>query len=74
MLYDADNSVRTSVTVPDLTGKTAAQATSTLKSLNLNISIDGSGTVLSQDTPKDSKVEEGTVIKVHLNSASKDSH
>lgn len=74
MLYDADNAVRTSVTVPDLTGKTAAQATSTLKSLNLNISIDGSGTVVSQDTPKDSKVEEGTVIKVNLKSVSKDSH
>ena len=74
VLYDEDNSVRTSVTVPDLTGKTAQQATSILKNLNLNISITGSGGVVSQDPAKDTKVEEGTVINVTLSSTNKDTH
>ncbi len=72
MLYDT--TTRTSTTVPDLTGKSASQATIALKNANLNISIEGSGTVVSQDPPKDSKVDEGTVVKVTLKSGSKDSH
>ena len=74
VLYDADNSVRTSVTVPDLTGKTLQQATSILKNLNLNISVTGSGGVVSQDPAKETKVEEGTVINVTLSSTNKDTH
>ena len=70
VLYDADNSVRTSVTVPDLTGQSASRATSILKGLNLNISINGSGTVISQEPAKDTKVEEGSVITVNLKSSS----
>ena len=70
ILYDADNSVRTSVTVPDLTGQSASKATSILKGLNLNISLNGSGTVISQDPAKDTKVEEGSVITVNLKSSS----
>ena len=71
MLYN--QSVRTSTTVPDLSGKSAYQATSELKNLNLNISIEGSGTVVSQDPAKGTKVDEGTVINVTLKEA-KDSH
>ena len=70
VLYDADNSVRTSVTVPDLTGKSLSQATSILKGLNLNISVNGTGTVVSQDPAKETKVEEGSVINVNLTSSS----
>lgn len=62
MLYDQDT--RTSTTVPDLTGKSKYQATIELKNANLNISIDGSGTVVSQDPPKGSNVDAGTVVKV----------
>ncbi len=72
MLYD--QSVRTTTTVPDLTGMSASQATSELRNLNLNISITGSGTVVSQDPPKASKVDEGTVVKVTLKSATADVH
>ena len=69
VLYDADNAVRTSVTVPDLTGKNLSQAKSILKGLNLNISVNGSGTVVSQDPAKETKVEEGSVINVNLTSS-----
>lgn len=67
MLYD--QTTRTSTTVPDLTGKSAYQATTDLKNLNLNIQLEGTGTVVSQDPPKGSQVDEGSVIKVTLKQA-----
>lgn len=66
VLYTSKNSVRTSVTVPDLTGLSLAQARSTLASLNLNLKYVGSGTVASQDVDKDTSVEEGSIITVTL--------
>lgn len=62
MLYDQNTKVST--TVPDLTGLGKYQATSTLKSSNLNIEIDGTGVAVSQDPPKGSIVDAGTVVKV----------
>lgn len=62
MLYDQDT--RTSTTVPDLLGKSKYQSTIELRNANLNINIDGSGTVVSQDPPKGSIVDAGTVVKV----------
>ena len=71
MLYD--QSTRTSTTVPDLSGKSASQAKSILRDLNLNIDIEGSGTVVMQEPQKDSQVDEGSVVKVTLRAAAKDS-
>lgn len=62
MLYDQDTKVST--TVPDLTGLGKYQASSELKSANLNIEIDGTGVAVSQDPPKGSIVDAGTVVKV----------
>ena len=64
MLYDQDT--RTSATVPDLEGKSKYQATTELRNANLNISVEGTGTVISQDPPKGSNVDAGTVVKVTL--------
>ena len=66
VLYGQGNTISTSVEVPDLRGMTASQATSTLKSKNLNINIEGSGTVSSQDYLTGEQVQEGTIIKVTL--------
>ncbi len=67
MLYDNTNTARTSVTVPDLTFKRLQHKhKNALHSLNLNVSIDGTGTVVSQDPPANSKIEEGTVVKITL--------
>lgn len=66
LLYTAENNVRTSTTVPDLMGMTAARAANSLKSKNLNITTEGKGTITSQDPPKGTSVEEGTVVKVTL--------
>lgn len=74
VLYGEGNDVATSVTVPDLKGMNASQASNTLKEKNLNISIEGSGTVISPDAAKDEQVPEGTVIKVTLKQNLTDAH
>ena len=74
ILYSEDSTIATSVTVPDLKGMTSSQATSTLKDNNLNISIEGSGTVISQDYTKGDQVPEGTIIKVTLKQTLTDAH
>lgn len=73
-LYTQDNNVRTSVSVPNLKGFSATQAMNSLKSKNLNISTEGTGTVISQDPPFNTSVEEGTVVKVTLSETLKDAH
>lgn len=74
VLYGEGNDVATSVTVPDLKGMNASQASNVLKGKNLNISIEGSGTVISQDAAKDEQVPEGTVIKATLKQNLTDAH
>ncbi len=64
-LYTA-GSEKTMKEVPDLKGKTAQQAQNTLNSLNLNIAIEGSGKVISQDILAGTQVEEGSIITVNL--------
>ena len=66
MIYSTEDTTRTSVEVPDLQGLSASEATKVLKDKKLNISIDGSGTVISQDYSKGTNVEEGTIISVTL--------
>ncbi len=74
VLYGQGSSIATSVTVPDLKGMNAHEATSTLKSKNLNINIEGSGVVTSQDYAKNEQVQEGTIIKVTLKQTLTDAH
>lgn len=74
ILYGQGNAISTSTTVPDLKGMNASQATSMLKSRNLNIAIEGSGIVVSQDYAKDEQVQEGTIIKVTLKQTLVDAH
>jgi len=74
MLYSEENDTRTSVTVPDLKGMSAQEATNALKEQNLNISIEGRGYVTSQDYARGTSVEEGTVITVTLKENLKDAH
>ena len=52
----------------------ASQATTILRDKNLNIDIEGSGTVISQDPPKDSQVQEGSIIRVTLKQNLTDAH
>ena len=52
--------------VPDLKGKSADQARNSLQALNLNMSVQGSGVVVSQDIVAGTEVEEGTVVNLTL--------
>lgn len=69
---NASNSI--SATVPDLKGKSLYQASSALKSVNLNIQATGSGIVVSQDILSGTEVEEGTIVKVTLQDVSSELH
>ena len=74
VLYGEENNVSTSITVPDLKNMNASQATTILRDKNLNIDIEGSGTVISQDPPKDSQVQEGSIVRVTLKQNLTDAH
>ena len=74
ILYGQGSNVATSVTVPDLKNMNASEATAVLKSKNLNINIEGSGIVITQDYLKDEQVPEGSIIKVTLKQTLTDAH
>ncbi len=74
MLYGEGHTVENSVSVPDLSGMTVSQATSILRSKNLNISYYGSGIITTQDYAVNELVPEGTVINVNLKPVLTDAH
>lgn len=65
-LYTADSNVATSVTVPNFKGKTVSEAINIASEYNLNIVLNGSGIVISQDISSDTSVEVGSVINLTL--------
>ena len=72
-LYTSENSNKKTTTVPNIKGKTVAEATKILKEKNLNIKVDGDkGIIVSQDPTFDVEVEEGTVINVVIKEQLKD--
>ena len=74
-LYDSDDiTARTPVIVPNLKGLTAKEAKAKLRETNLNISIEGSGKVISQSPSYDTEIEEGSIIKVILKQQITDVH
>ena len=52
----------------------ASEARSTLKAKNLNINIEGTGNVITQDYSKDQQVQEGTIIHVTMKKTLTDAH
>lgn len=65
-LYTSNNNVRTPTTVPDLKGMNYAQVLNSIQASNLNVIIDGKGSVISQDISAGKEVEQGTAVKVTL--------
>lgn len=66
-LYTGDDTVRVSVSVPDLKGMSAEQAINSVRSKDLNIVFEGSGSqVISQDYIYGTQVEKGTIITVTM--------
>ena len=67
-LYTESSNVSTSVSVPNFKGMSVSEAINVASEANLNIAIDGSGIVISQDIAADSQVEIGSVINLTLKS------
>ncbi|MCI9087412.1 MAG: PASTA domain-containing protein [Clostridia bacterium] len=65
-LYTETENTRVSKKVPDLMNKNLSQVKEELKKSNLNLSVTGSGIVVSQDPIQGTSVEEGTIIKVTM--------
>ena len=65
-LYTANNNIRLQATVPDLKGKSSAQVVNSIQAANLNVIIDGSGTVVNQNVPSGKEVEQGTAVTVTM--------
>ena len=65
-VYSKTNDVSTSVTVPNFKGMTVTEAINVAAETNLNISLDGSGIVISQDVAADTQIEIGSVINLTL--------
>lgn len=65
-LYTSNNNVRNSTKVPDLKGMNYAQVINSIQASSLNVIIDGAGTVVTQDVSAGKEVEQGTAIKVTL--------
>lgn len=65
-LYTENNNVKTSTTVPDFKGMSALQAINSAKSKKLNLVLNGTGMVISQDTASGSEIEIGSVITLNL--------
>ena len=74
IIYGEGNEISTSTVVPDLKGLGASQAMNVLKSKNLNINIQGNGTVVSQDPSTNEQIPEGTIINVTLKQILTDAH
>lgn len=65
-LYGQKPQEKTHVSVPHFKGMSAAEARNSAKSKNLNLILEGSGIVISQDTTADTSVEVGSVITLTL--------
>ena len=73
-LYSQGNETRISHEVPNLKEMGYYEAKNTLRANDLNISVSGSGTVLSQDPMAGTLVEESTVVHVTLTQTTGDTH
>ena len=65
-LYSENSNNRSLVKIPNLKGSTLYTAINKLKAINLNVSFDGSGVVISQSPAVDSEIEEGSIINITL--------
>lgn len=65
-LYTSNNNIRSNTKVPNLKGMTSAQVINSTRASNLNVILDGSGTVVSQNITAGKEVEQGTTITVTM--------
>ena len=66
VLYTSQDSVRKTVTMPDLIGYTLAEAIETLSELGINVQANSIGEVVSQSIPGGTQVNKGSVVILDL--------
>jgi len=64
ILYTEVGADKVTVTVPNVYGKTATEATTLLKNVGLNINIEGLGTADSQIPAAGTQIERGSIVNV----------
>ena len=67
-LYTSNNNVRSTTKVPSFKGMGASQVINSSQASNLNVVLDGTGTVVSQGVAAEKEVEQGTVVTVTMQS------
>lgn len=65
-LYTTNNNTRGVTHVPNFKGMSSAQVVNSAEAANINIVLDGAGTVVSQDIAAGTEVEVGSIITVTL--------
>ena len=65
-LYTTNNNIRLTTIVPNLKGMSSAQVINSMQAANLNVIIDGTGTVVSQNIASGKEVEQGTAVTVTM--------
>ena len=65
-IFTSNNNVREVTKVPNLKGMTSAQVINSIQAAKLNVILDGSGNVVSQDIAAGKEIEQGTVITVTM--------
>lgn len=66
ILYTETGIDKVTVTVPNVYGKTPAEATTILKNVGLNINIEGLGTAASQSPAAGGQAERGSIVNVNF--------
>lgn len=65
-LYTSNNNARSNTKVPNLKGMSSAQVINSIRASNLNVILDGSGTVVNQDIAAGKEIEQGSTITVTM--------
>lgn len=65
-LYTSNNNTREVTNVPDFRSMSSAQVLNSAQAANINIVLDGTGSVVSQDVSAGSQIEIGSVVTVTL--------
>lgn len=65
-LYTSNNNIREVTTVPNFKGMSYGQVVNSSQAARLNVILDGSGTVISQDIASETELEVGSTVTVTL--------
>ena len=65
-IYTSNNNTREVTKVPDFKGMSYAQVLNSAQASNINVILDGTGTVVTQDVAAETEIEVGSIVTVTL--------